>query len=133
MDYIAYLFKDPKSDFGVCFPDFPGCITAGKSLEEARVFAAEALSLHISWMEADGDVIPEPSTLDDLRHDPQSKGALICLISAMRPSDKPVRVNITARESQIKRIDQKASQAGMTRSAYMIQSALGSGRRRKSA
>jgi len=25
MDYIAYLHKDSKSDFGVSFPDFPGC------------------------------------------------------------------------------------------------------------
>jgi predicted RNase H-like HicB family nuclease len=24
MDYIAYLHKDRKSDFGVSFPDFPG-------------------------------------------------------------------------------------------------------------
>jgi len=133
MDYIAYLFKETDSDFGVCFPDFPGCITAGKSLKEARDFAAEALALHISGMEAEGEVIPEPSTLDDLRHDPNSKGALICLVSAVRQSDKPVRVNITARESQIEQIDKKASQAGMTRSAYMVQSALGYGRRRKSA
>jgi predicted RNase H-like HicB family nuclease len=32
MDYIAYLHKDRDSDFGVSFPDFPGCITAGKTL-----------------------------------------------------------------------------------------------------
>ena len=31
MEYIAYLHKDRKSDFGVSFPDFPGCITAGKT------------------------------------------------------------------------------------------------------
>ena len=29
MDYIAYLHKEKASDFGVSFPDFPGCITAG--------------------------------------------------------------------------------------------------------
>ena len=45
MEYIAYLHKDKKSDYGVSFPDFPGCITAGTSLEEARRMAAEALSL----------------------------------------------------------------------------------------
>jgi Uncharacterised protein family (UPF0150). len=33
MDYIAYLHEDRKSDFGVSFPDFPGCITAGRTLE----------------------------------------------------------------------------------------------------
>jgi hypothetical protein len=30
------LHKDRKSDFGVSFPDFPGSITAGRTLEEAR-------------------------------------------------------------------------------------------------
>jgi predicted RNase H-like HicB family nuclease len=28
MDYIAYLHKESKSDFGVSFPDFPGVVTA---------------------------------------------------------------------------------------------------------
>ena len=50
MDYIAYLHKDKGSDFGVSFPDFPGCITAGKTLDEAHRMAAEALELHIAGM-----------------------------------------------------------------------------------
>ncbi|MBL0942631.1 MAG: type II toxin-antitoxin system HicB family antitoxin, partial [Alphaproteobacteria bacterium] len=37
MNYIALIHKDKNSDFGVSFPDFPGCITAGKTLDEARV------------------------------------------------------------------------------------------------
>ena len=47
MEYIAYLHKDRKSDFGVSFPDFPGCVTAGNTLDEARRLAPEALALHI--------------------------------------------------------------------------------------
>jgi len=43
MEYIAYLHKDRNSDYGVSFPDFPGCITAGSTLEEAHKMAAEAL------------------------------------------------------------------------------------------
>jgi len=43
MEYIAYLHKDKNSDFGVSFPDFPGCITAGKTLEEARELAGRGL------------------------------------------------------------------------------------------
>ena len=70
MDYIAYLHKDRDSDFGVSFPDFPGCITAGKTLEEAHRMAAEALELHIVGMVEDGEKIPAPSTLDALAGDP---------------------------------------------------------------
>jgi predicted RNase H-like HicB family nuclease len=55
MEYIAYLHKDRDSDYGVSFPDFPGCITAGKTLDEASRMAAEALALHIQDMIEDGD------------------------------------------------------------------------------
>ena len=75
MQYIAYLHKDRNSDFGVSFPDFPGCITAGKTLEEARQLATEALSMHVEGMLEDKQLIPEPSTLDDLAKDPAMKGA----------------------------------------------------------
>jgi len=122
MDYIAYLHKDRKSDFGVSFPDFPGCITAGKTLEESRRNAEEALALHISGMIEDGETIPEPSTLDDIADDPAKKDAVAILVNV--DSEKRVRVNITARESQIERIDRLAEQAGMTRSAYVVQAAL---------
>ncbi len=65
MEYIAYLHKDRKSNFGVSFPDFPGCVTAGKTLEEARRMAAEVLAMHIAGMAEDREAIPEPSTIDD--------------------------------------------------------------------
>ncbi len=77
MEYIAYLHKERKSDFGVSFPDFPGCVTAGKTLEEARRMAAEALALHIKGMAEDGEAIPAPSTIDDLAEDPTIKDASI--------------------------------------------------------
>jgi predicted RNase H-like HicB family nuclease len=46
-NYIGVVHKDSKSDFGVSFPDFPGCITAGKSIDEAKDMAHDALSLHM--------------------------------------------------------------------------------------
>jgi predicted RNase H-like HicB family nuclease len=123
MEYIAYLHKDKGSDFGVSFPDFPGCVTAGRTLEEAREMAVEALTLHMAGMIEDGEALPEPSTLDQLADDPAMQGAVAFLVSAEAP-EKTVRVNITARESQIEAIDKLARKAGMTRSAYMVQSSL---------
>jgi predicted RNase H-like HicB family nuclease len=41
------------------FPDFPGCITAGKTLDEASRMAAEALALHIQGVIEDGDAVPD--------------------------------------------------------------------------
>ena len=34
--YIALLRKQPDSDFGVDFEDFPGCFSAGETPEDAR-------------------------------------------------------------------------------------------------
>lgn len=124
MEYIAYLHKDAKSDYGVSFPDFPGCVTAGSTLEKARRMAAEALSFHIAGMREDGEAIPEPSTLDDLRNDPAMKGAVAFLVEVEEP-EKTIRVNITARESQIAEIDSRAQAAKLSRSAYIVRSALG--------
>ena len=129
MEYIAYLHKDRRSDFGVSFPDFPGCVTAGKTLEEARRMAVQALALHIGGMAEDGEPIPEPSTIDDVAEDPAMKGAVAFLVSV--GMDKTVRLNITAKESQIAAIDQQADEAGMSRSAYMVRAALGRGMHKK--
>ena len=123
MDYIAYLHKEPSSDFGVSFPDFPGCISAGSTLEEARTMASEALSLHVKGMIKDGEPIPKPSTLDSLAGDRAMRGAVAVLIPlALR--ERTVRVNITVRESQLEQIDRLARKAGLSRSAYIVQAAI---------
>ena len=123
MEYIAYLHKDKNSDYGMSFPDFPGCITAGSSLEEARSLAAQALAFHVAGMRLDGEAIPKPSTLDELRGDPAMKGA-VAFLTELREPERTVRINITARKSQIAEIDRRARAKGLTRSSYIVQSAL---------
>jgi predicted RNase H-like HicB family nuclease len=123
MQYIAYLHKEKKSDFGVSFPDFPGCVTAGKSLEEARRLAAEALRMHLEGLMKDGETIPEPSTLDQLAEDSALTNAVAFLVE-IDPKDKVERFNITARRSQMDKIDRLAKKRGMTRSAYIVAKAL---------
>jgi len=66
MDYVALFHKDDDSDFGVSFPDFPGCVTTGRTLDEAKDMAAEALALHIKGMLEDGDDLPHPSSLESI-------------------------------------------------------------------
>lgn len=123
MQYIGYLHKEADSDYGVSFPDFPGCVTAGESLEDARRMAGEALGLHIQGMIEDGEPIPEPSTLDELAGDPDMHGAVAVLITPDMP-ERTVRFNITARQSQLEAIDRLAKKAGMNRSAFLVHSAL---------
>ena len=88
--------------------------------------AVEALTLHAKGMREDGEVLPTPSTLDELADDRAMKGAVAVLIP-LQPSEKTVRVNITARESQLQQIDRLANEAGLTRSAYIVESATRGG------
>lgn len=59
--YDATVHRDKDGNFGISFPDFPGCVTAARDLREALEFAQEALALHIEGMVEDGDVIPNPT------------------------------------------------------------------------
>ena len=103
--YIALLRKDPGSDFGVDFPDFPGCITAGSTLDEASRMAIEALRGHIALMVEDGEAIPEPSDLDTIMADADNREAIPFLVEAPVERSKPVRVNVMLPQDLVRQID----------------------------
>ncbi len=78
--YIALVEKDATSDYGVFFPDLPGCITAGTTFDEARAMAREVLALHLEGMAADEEQIPPPCSPDAaLAH--EDAGYAIALIA----------------------------------------------------
>ena len=87
-DYIAVVHKDPDSDYGVSFPDFPGCISAGETIEEARRYATEALEGHAELMLEDGEALPPPSTLEQIRADPDDQDALAFLVVSFAKRDR---------------------------------------------
>jgi predicted RNase H-like HicB family nuclease len=123
-NYIAVVHKDPKSDFGVSFPDFPGCITAGSSIDEAKDMAHDALSLHIKGMIEDDENIPDPSKLEDIMDDPDySDTAAILIVSISEAKPRSVRVNITVPEDMLRKIDTVAKKRGMSRSSFLVHAA----------
>ena len=69
--YIALVHKDEGTSYGVSFPDVPGCISAGDTLEEALANAGEALAAHLALMRRDGDTIAAPRSFEELRRDPE--------------------------------------------------------------
>ena len=126
-NYIAIVHKDPKSDFGVSFPDFPGCITAGKNIDDAKDMAQEALSLHIHGILEDGEQLPSPSKLEEIMSDSDYADAVAYLVVEV-PDARPrtVRVNITLPEIILKRIDAEAKKRGMSRSSFLVHAAQSS-------
>jgi len=76
ISYLVTVHKDNHSDYGVQFYDFPGCISAGETIEEAKTMATEALKGHIAFMLVEGDEIPLPSTLETILTDPDHQDAI---------------------------------------------------------
>ena len=122
--YAAVLRKDPKSDYGVDFPDFPGCVSAGSTMDEALHMAEEALELHVAGMRTEGLEIPEPTPAEDVMERPENRGATCFLVSVDTAAPRKVRVNVTFNEDVLRRIDAYAERRHMTRSAFLADAAL---------
>ncbi len=126
-NYIAIIHKDQDSDFGVSFPDFPGCISAASTIDEAKDMAQEALSLHIKGMIEDGETVSSPSRLEDIMADPLYSDAVAFLVVTIRyPKPRTVRVNVTIPEDMLHQIDVAAKSRGMSRSSFLVHAAQNS-------
>ncbi|MBN8994737.1 MAG: type II toxin-antitoxin system HicB family antitoxin [Rhizobiales bacterium] len=84
--YIALIHKDLDSSYGVSFPDLPGVIAGGDSIDEAMAEAAEALVFAAEdWSSFTGQQFPEPRTIDALREDEDFREAAVDAIVAAVP------------------------------------------------
>ena len=121
--YIALIHKEPNSDYGVSFPDLPGVISAGSTLDEARDMAAEALALHLEGLVEDGEAAPEPSSLEAIMKEVRNRDGVAVLIAAPTPDVKSVRINVTMPADVLDQIDRQAEREGFTRSGFLAQAA----------
>ena len=64
--FIAVVYTDDDG-VSVEFPDLPGCLPCAESIDEAVENAREALGLHLWGMEQDGEAIPEPSAIKEIK------------------------------------------------------------------
>jgi predicted RNase H-like HicB family nuclease len=55
------IVVEPEEDCGffVVVPALPGCFTRGRTIEECRERAVEAIEVHIAGLRADGEPVPE--------------------------------------------------------------------------
>jgi predicted RNase H-like HicB family nuclease len=118
--YIAYIRKDDDSDYGVEFPDFPGCVTAGRTVEEAHAMALEALAAYVEVLNEHGRPVPKPSTLDDLKNDKHRKDAVVSFIELDETLFRPERVNVMIPKGLLARID---AVSGGNRSRFLVEAA----------
>ncbi len=127
MRYIAFIHKDPDSIYGVSFPDVPGCISAGDTIDDAVRNAVEALSGHIRMLEADGDPVPSPRDFDAIMNDPDlaedREGAMTTIVPLVRDRGSSTRINVSLDLGLLEAIDAAARERGQTRSAFLASAA----------
>jgi hypothetical protein len=85
--------------------------------------AIEALALHLQGRIEDGNVIPEPSSLETIMADPSSREGVSTLIP-IPPMDGPgIRVNVVLPEKLLTEIDRHVESHDLTRSGFLAEAA----------
>ena len=59
----AVILEQAQSNWAAYVPDLPGCMTAGRTLEETKRNIREAIEEHLEALRQFGDPIPQPSSL----------------------------------------------------------------------
>lgn len=108
------------------FPDLPGCLTDGATLEELLRNAADALD---SWMESaveHGDALPDASSAAELQTALAAAGPearFLAPVGGYLPSE-PARINVTSTADKITEITDYAKRHKRTRSELMVSATL---------
>ena len=123
LNYVALIQKENK-EYWVIFPDFPGCVSVGKTVDEAYKNSIEALALHIDGIKEDKEQIPEPRTFDEIQKSKEDwytvDNSLIMYIPYIsNNSNKYVRINITLNQTILDKIDRITN----NRSAFLSKAA----------
>jgi predicted RNase H-like HicB family nuclease len=83
--YTALLYQTTEG-YDVVFPDLPGCVSAGDTVEEAALGAEEALAAHIDLTLEHGETIPPPRRPEEIPSDPMTAEAARFLVRVMFPA-----------------------------------------------
>ncbi len=123
MKYPVAIHKDENSDFGVTFPDIPGCFSAGSTIEEAIAMAQEAAECHIEGLLMDSEPAPAASSIEHHKSNPDYLNCVWALvdIDVSKLSSRSRRVNITIPERLLNTVDQYARKHGESRSGLLAQ------------
>jgi len=61
ISYRILLKKEPEGGYTVTVPSLTGCVTYGKTIEEAIEMAKEAIELYLESLKSHNEEIPNPS------------------------------------------------------------------------
>lgn len=110
------LIDGETGSYGVTFPDLPGIVSMGETLDEALINAEEALRDCAVEAEKDGAMIAPPSAIEDVA---VPSGSALVSVPLIRSSGRRVRANMMLSEGVVEFLDSEAQRRGMTRTAYV--------------
>ena len=113
--YPAWIDGE-QGAYGVSFPDLPGIVAMGTTVDEALLHAEEALRDYVIETERDGEPITPPTSLEHV--ETPSEYTLVS-VPLIRLSGRSVRANLTLDEGVAAFIDGEARRREMTRTAYI--------------
>ncbi|HYF23190.1 MAG TPA: type II toxin-antitoxin system HicB family antitoxin [Caulobacteraceae bacterium] len=120
--YPAFLEQGEDGGWGVWFPDLPGCVSAGDTADEAVREAEDALALHLEALIEEGIELPIARGIEQMDMAEAAEAVGKVLIGAEEP-DLSERVNVMLPRSLLGRIDRRASEKGLSRSAFLAMAA----------
>ena len=124
MKYPVIVHKN-DSEFGITVSDIPGCFTCGKTLDKALKNLQDTVECYY-----EGEGVCAPSKASDIEILMSNQDFftddgfwVLADIDFSFLSKKTIRVNITMPEYKLIMIDRAAKDHGLSRSAFLMQTA----------
>jgi len=67
---VVALVHGVAGAYGISFPDFPGCVAGGETIDEALRRGRDALDFHVENMLEVGEALPEIRNIAEIKDDP---------------------------------------------------------------
>lgn len=114
--FPAIFTSNDDGSYTITFPDLPGCISEGKSLENSLRMASLGLAQWLAYLSQKGEPIPSPRDVRSIR---ASDKEFTSLVRAELKNTRAVKRTVSIPSW----MDQKASDAGLSLSR-VLQDAL---------
>jgi predicted RNase H-like HicB family nuclease len=122
-NYIGIL--DGGGDvWGVRLPDIDGCVGGGATPEAAIADVTQALRDVLAYKQSNGIAFPRATPIAAiLKKEKPAKSESTVIIPVVLDAGRSVRANLTMDAGLLEAIDNAASRAGVTRSAFIASAA----------
>ena len=134
MHYFAIFTPAREGGHAITFPDIPEALSQGDTLEECMENARDVLADSLGEYAAERRELPAPSTYEQVQEQARALRAepgvdpdrpqLLQLIHAPAVDRTPVRINISLPKFALEVLDRLARARGMSRSAFIAETAL---------